>query len=86
VILPTKRIGEDRALLTLGGEILMQLEEPKTVSRLWEDIKLHRQRRNRDTLVTFDWFVLSLDLLYSLGAVNLHEGVIRKHNRDQTTV
>jgi hypothetical protein len=38
MILPTKRLGIERAMLTVGAEILELLTEPKTVSRLWEEL------------------------------------------------
>ena len=40
MILPTKRITAERALLGIGAEVLRLLEEPKTVSRLWNEYKL----------------------------------------------
>jgi hypothetical protein len=76
VILPTKHISASRSLIGQGGYILALLDEREhTVSSLWEafldtpDIRLE---------VTFDWFVLALDLLYALGAIELDRGVLRK--------
>jgi hypothetical protein len=71
VILPTKGIEADRALLTVGANILRLLDEPKTVSRLWEDL---RRSHTGDTRMTFDWFVLAMDLLYLLGLIDLERG------------
>lgn len=76
MILPTKRVGEDRALLTLGARILQWLDEPKTVSRLWDEIQRERTSQERSGLVTFDWFVLALDMLFALGVVSLRQGRI----------
>ena len=75
MILPTKGIAPRRALLTLGAEILRVLDEAKTVSRLWDDF---RGRSNARDDVTFDWFVLSLDLLFILGAIELERGRVRR--------
>jgi hypothetical protein len=55
MILPTKHLSEDRALLTVGGQLLGLLEKPKTVSVLWEDFKA---RPDAGVPVPFDWFVL----------------------------
>lgn len=74
MILPTKRLSEDRALLAVGGEVLRLLTEPKTVSRLWNELKAHRAAHPGSTPITFDWFILSLDLLYAMGAVELERG------------
>ena len=74
MILPTKGIAPDRALITVGAMVLQQLTEPKTVSRIWEDL---RQEGGAD-LVPFDWFVLSLDLLFTIGTVELDRGRLRR--------
>jgi hypothetical protein len=75
VILPTKGILPRQALLTLGAEVLRQLPEEKTVSRLWEDF---RKARAAGDEVGFDWFVLSLDLLFALGTVEYESGRVRR--------
>jgi len=72
MILPTKGITPDRALLSLGGEVLQLLTEPRTVSRLWADL----MARSRCSRLTFDWFVLTLDLLYMMGLIAYQEGLI----------
>jgi hypothetical protein len=71
MILPTKGILPNKALLAVAGEALRSLDESKTVSRLWDDF---RKRSYPDGDITFDWFVLSLDLLFVLGMVELNRG------------
>jgi hypothetical protein len=78
MILPTKNLGPDRALLHIGAEILRLLDEPKTVSRLWDDLKKTRASQSETSLITYDWFVLCLDLLYLLGGVEMARGRVRK--------
>jgi hypothetical protein len=73
VILPTKRISADRALLGIGARVLRQLRRPQTVSHLWDAVK-----KDGDSEVTYDWFVLALDLLYVIRAVELEDGRIRR--------
>ena len=80
MILPTKRLGEDRALITIAAEVLEKLYEPKTVSRLWEEVRLSRTDGLGDSLITYDWFVLSLDLLNMLGVVDLRHGRLVRVN------
>ena len=67
MILPTKGIGSDKALLSIGALILRELDEPKTVSRLWADL---RRVEEGPPDLTFDWFVLALDLLYLIGTLD----------------
>ena len=81
MILPTKRLGVDRALLNLGGDILRVIDEPKTVSRTWEEFKRINKGQVRRRSVTYDWFVLALDLLYAIGAISLLEGRLERSPR-----
>ncbi|MCK6685616.1 MAG: hypothetical protein L6R30_24720 [Thermoanaerobaculia bacterium] len=74
MILPTKRIAEDRALLTIGGRVLALLDEPKTVSQVWDELSGRTATALTSAHLTFDWFVLALDLLYALGAVTYDRG------------
>lgn len=70
MILPTKGIRPDRALITIGGEIIDILREPMTISGLWSTL---RDRRSVSSTreVSFDWFVLALDMLFAVGVVRL---------------
>lgn len=75
MILPTKGVGADKALLSVGADILRSLAGPKTVSRLWSDLR----EQNAETLqITFDWFVLALDLLYVMGVVEYVAGQVHR--------
>ncbi|MDO7873098.1 hypothetical protein Q5H93_00015 [Hymenobacter sp. ASUV-10] len=76
MILPSKHLPEDRALLTIGGQLLGLLARPKTISVLWEEF---RARPTNTSPVSFDWFVLSLDLLASIGTITLDGNrIVRK--------
>ena len=72
MILPTKHISEEQSLLGVIAIVLRYLERPQTVTSLWEKL------RNEQVVGTFERFVLALDLLYIIGAVNLSQGMIRK--------
>jgi hypothetical protein len=78
VILPTKYLPHDRALLSVGAEILAQLKEPRTVSELWECVREDRMKRVAAAPLSFDWFVLALNLLYAVTAVEYRNGVVRR--------
>jgi hypothetical protein len=75
MILPTKGVGPDRALLSIGAGILRNLEVPKTVSNLWADM---RRQNEKSLQISFDWFVLALDLLYLMGAVDNVSGQVHR--------
>ena len=80
MILPSKHLPQDRALLTVGGQVLTFLAHPKTFSALWEE--LNRQDNGlgaaRPRKITYDWFLLALDLLYALGAIELKSGLVTR--------
>jgi len=78
MILPTKHLRPDRALLSVGGDLLASLREPKTVSRLWDDLREGRGDIGEPAPINYDWFVLALDLLFMIGAVELHRGLLQK--------
>jgi hypothetical protein len=75
MILPSKHIAADRALLTIGAEILALLERPRTVSYVWDVL---RRRREHGRVFGYDWFVLALDLLFVLGAVEYKSGSLTR--------
>jgi len=80
VILPKKHLYQNRSLLHVGAELLALLSEPTSVSELWERIRQKSVQDARQQL-TFDWFVLSLALLFALGAIELEKGAIRRRVR-----
>lgn len=75
MILPTKGVQPRQALVTVGADVLRLLTEPKAISRIWDEL---RKSRPGDDAVTFDWFVLSLDLLFVLGAIDHDRGRVRR--------
>ena len=78
MILPTKRLRQDRSLLYVGAEILQLVDEPKTVSRLWKELQSARSAQSGLAPLTYDWFVLALDLLFLINAVRIERGRIEK--------
>jgi hypothetical protein len=81
VILPTKHLPSDRALLTVGARVLSVLDEPRTVSALWDRIRLKRELRDKRAPMSYDWFVLALDLLFLMGAIDFRDGVVRRSTK-----
>jgi hypothetical protein len=81
MILPGKHLREERALLTIGAEILGHLDEPRTVSELWERVRMPRTGSTALAPLPFDWFVLALNLLYAMAALELSGGVVARVER-----
>lgn len=79
MILPSKHLPQDRALLTVGARVLTFLTYPKTISALWDELNrpdfgLAATPRR----ITYDWFLLALDLLYALGTIDLESGLVAR--------
>lgn len=79
MILPTKGVPASKALITVGGDILEILGDSSlSVSGLWLQHGEHR-RSSGANRISYDWFVLALDLLYMLEAVQITTlGLVRR--------
>ena len=73
MLLPTKEIDADQALLSVGGTLISLLETPATVSDLWERVRQHARRTGRHSRVAFDWFALALSMLFTLQAIRWND-------------
>ena len=78
MILPSKHMRADRALIGVGAEVLHVLRAPMTVSKLWDEIRPRRSADAANPVVDYRWFVLALDLLYMLRAIEFDRGLIRR--------
>ena len=72
MILPTKHIPVRNSLLNIGGLLLKQLEQPRTVTALWERV------RQMPEIGTFERFSLALDFLYTVGAVEFDDQFLHR--------
>lgn len=72
MILPDKNINLDYSLLKCGGIILNTLKEPLTISALWESVK------TQEAFAGFDKFVLTMDFLYMINAIQYNNGVLKR--------
>ena len=80
MILPNKHTPTDRALLGVGGDILAALAAPKTVSALWDEIRSREVQDTRAAVIDYKWFVLAVDLLFMIDAVELVNGVLHRRS------
>lgn len=70
MILPTKHVSPSNSLIGLGALLLAELDEPLTVSSLWERSKKLKQ------VGTFQRFTLCLDMLFSIGSIEFEKGLL----------
>lgn len=75
MILPTKHISISHSLLGVGAKIIEHLYYPRTVTSLWNAV------HTMPEVATFERFVLTLDLLYMIGAVEIDQGLLRRCHR-----
>jgi len=78
MILPTKHIRAERAIIGMGAEVLGLLREPMTVSSLWDAIRARRTVAHPSAPISYDWFILTLDFLFLIGAVDMKRGLLSK--------
>lgn len=71
-------------MLVVGAQILSLLHEPATVSDLWHRTSSDRLERG-ESQISFDWFALTLTLLFALEAVHLDERGLVMRSRSAST-
>jgi hypothetical protein len=76
MILPAKHLRQDRALLEIGAQLLAEMQGDRTVSELWERVRISREAVPNVAPLSFDWFVLSLTFLYAISAVDFSDGIV----------
>ena len=65
--------GSYTVTLTDDGQ---DLSEPMTVSRLWDALRERRSSTSATAPVEYTWFILALDFLFMVGAIEARQGVI----------
>lgn len=81
MLLPSKAIADERALLTVGAQILVQLERPGSVSAVWDRLQEWRSGQGLETALPFWWFSLALSVLYAIGVIDQQNGELVKKSR-----
>jgi hypothetical protein len=78
MILPDKSIILANSLIGIGYSIINNLQNQETISSLWE-----KTRRSNPAL-SYEKFILSLDLLYILDLIVLEKGLLKKKDVEDT--
>ncbi|MCG7990591.1 MAG: hypothetical protein JAY98_03530 [Candidatus Thiodiazotropha lotti] len=82
MILPSKHLSPDRALITVASEVLEMVGSRSTVSSIWNDLKDSRKEKVRFDTLSYDWFILSLTLLFIMGIIEEDAGIIKRIKQD----
>ena len=71
-LLPNKHVPTRRSLVGIGALLLTRLDHPINASHLWESV------RDEQEVETFSNFMLSLDYLFAIGAIDYRNGMIER--------
>lgn len=82
MILPTKHIPPERSLIYVSSEVLSLINGKPSVSSLWNAMCKKHKEELRFGDVPFDWFILSLDLLYLMGVIEEKNGLIARVKKE----
>lgn len=72
MILPTKHVPTRQSLIGVGALVLQHLDRERTLTDLWDRV------HGIGEVGTFRRLVLTLDLLFAMGAVEMQDGLLRK--------
>lgn len=76
MITPTKGIAPERSLLAVGAQILQVLDRPLTVSQALAALRRWRADHDHFAPISFNWFVLALDVLFALDLVDTRDDLL----------
>ncbi|GLZ09645.1 hypothetical protein Acsp03_71110 [Actinomadura sp. NBRC 104412] len=72
MIVPTKGVAPQRALLAVGAQIILATgAQPVTIDQAWRRLLAWREDNRHTAPVPFWWFALALDVLYAMDLVDL---------------
>ncbi|WP_342304383.1 ABC-three component system middle component 6 [Methanolobus sp. ZRKC5] len=78
MILPTKHTNFSESLLGFGSYILNSLESSKSIDNLWNQYQYDYHKDLYHAKHSFDNLLLTIVFLYSIGAVEEQDGVVKK--------
>lgn len=76
MLVPTKNIHEERSLVKIGARNLSFLDTPLSVNTLWEHYKRFQDSVEKIPKINYDVFILSLDFLYIIDAIEYKNDLI----------
>ena len=70
--MPNKYLKEEDTLLGSSAVIFNNIQEHQNLSELWDNVK------NNNSVYNFERFILTLDMLYTLGLIDFKNNNIIK--------
>ena len=81
MILPTKHIPPNKALISISAEVFALVGSQSTTSSIWNQFQYNRRAVHKED-ISFDWFILALDFLYLIGAIEENNGLLVRVQRN----
>lgn len=78
MILPTKCLMPEMALLTIGADILNELHQARPVLEVWERVQAAHPETSPDRSPSFDWFILAVNFLYAASIIDYNAGLLSR--------
>lgn len=72
MILPSKHISQEQALIGVGAVLLKEIRSPQTITSLWETVC------EQSSIGTFERYILALDMLHIIGIIMFKDGLIMR--------
>ncbi|MDR6637425.1 ABC-three component system middle component 6 [Paenarthrobacter nitroguajacolicus] len=85
MLLPSKYVQADQALVSVGGQILLQLDKPRTVPDVWRRVNKWRREHGMQSFVPFWWFSLAMDVVFTIGAIDISNGQLMRVDSANST-
>lgn len=83
MLTPTKNLHEDKSILKIGARILSFLTFPRTLNSTWEAYMEFQNLESQNIPnIQFDTFILALDFLYMIGAIEYQGDLLRRTKSD----
>jgi hypothetical protein len=79
MILPNKHTSLSHSILGSGAFILNNLNKPRTITNLWD------KSRDKTGFKSYWRFILVLDFLYAIKAIDYIDGLIIRKSNDKIT-
>ncbi|MEI3587381.1 MAG: ABC-three component system middle component 6 [Lachnospiraceae bacterium] len=73
MILPKKQLSVSESFFGFGAFLLRQLSKPMTIDDLWEYYKEAYSKERYLTKFSFDQYIMALDYLFIIGAIEKNE-------------
>lgn len=73
MILPEKHISLDESLFGFGAYLLSRMDSKKSIDHLWHIYSADCKNNVYSVHFTFDQYILTIDYLFSIGAIEMNE-------------